>query len=98
MAIIKEHIRFSIHFAFHLKKNAAEATAMICAAYGENAFGHSGITFVPNVPSLPLSDFYPKLGASAPDFRSLLERPTRHWSTTPRLFPSTPERSTCQVT
>jgi len=37
MAITKEHIRFSIHFAFHLKKNAAEATAMICAAYGENA-------------------------------------------------------------
>jgi len=37
MAITKEHIRFSIHFAFHLKKNAAEATAMICAAYRENA-------------------------------------------------------------
>ncbi|KAL6263105.1 hypothetical protein P5V15_005907 [Pogonomyrmex californicus] len=37
MAITKEHIRFSIHFAFHLKKNAAEATAMICAAYEENA-------------------------------------------------------------
>ncbi|KAL6260818.1 hypothetical protein P5V15_008344 [Pogonomyrmex californicus] len=35
--ITKEHIRFSIHFAFHLKKNAAEATAMICAGYGENA-------------------------------------------------------------
>jgi len=33
MAITKEHIRFSIHFSFHLKKNAA----MICAAYGENA-------------------------------------------------------------
>ncbi|KAL6268037.1 hypothetical protein P5V15_001119 [Pogonomyrmex californicus] len=33
----KEHIRFSIHFAFHLKKNGAEAIAMICAAYGENA-------------------------------------------------------------
>jgi len=27
VAITKEHIRFSIHFAFHLKKNAAEATA-----------------------------------------------------------------------
>jgi len=34
MAITKEHIRFSIHFVFHLKKNAAEATAMICATYG----------------------------------------------------------------
>jgi len=41
MAITKEHIRFSIHFAFHLKKNAAEATAMICAAYGENAVSHT---------------------------------------------------------
>ena len=40
MAITKEHIRFSIH-AFHLKKNAAEATAMICAAYGENAVSHA---------------------------------------------------------
>jgi len=36
MTITKEHIRFSIHFAFHLKKNAAEATAIIYA-YGENA-------------------------------------------------------------
>jgi len=27
MAITKEHIRFSIHFTFHLKKNAAKATA-----------------------------------------------------------------------
>ncbi|EGI62716.1 Mariner Mos1 transposase [Acromyrmex echinatior] len=41
MAITKEHIRFSIYFAFHLKKNAAEATAMICAAYGENAVSHA---------------------------------------------------------
>lgn len=41
MAITKEHIRFSIHFAFHLKKNAAEAAEMICAAYGENAVSHS---------------------------------------------------------
>jgi len=41
MAITKEHIRFSIHFAFHLKKNAAEATAIICAAYGENAISHT---------------------------------------------------------
>ncbi|KAL6268357.1 hypothetical protein P5V15_001490 [Pogonomyrmex californicus] len=41
MAITKEHIRFSIHFTFHLKKNAAEATAMICAAYGENAISHT---------------------------------------------------------
>jgi len=41
MAITKEHIRFSIAFAFHLKENAAEATAMICAAYGENAISHT---------------------------------------------------------
>ncbi|KAL6254818.1 hypothetical protein P5V15_014153 [Pogonomyrmex californicus] len=41
MAITKEHIRFSIHFAFHLKKKAAEATAMIYAAYGENAVSHT---------------------------------------------------------
>ncbi|KAL6264185.1 hypothetical protein P5V15_004266 [Pogonomyrmex californicus] len=41
MAITKKHIRFSIHFVFHLKKNAAEATAMICAAYGENAVNHT---------------------------------------------------------
>jgi len=40
MAITKEH-RFSIHFAFHLKKNAAETTAMICAAYGANAISHT---------------------------------------------------------
>jgi len=37
MTTTKEHIRFSIHFAFHLKKNDAEANAMIYAAYGENA-------------------------------------------------------------
>jgi len=41
MAITKEHIRFSIHFAFHPKKNAAEATAIICAAHGENAVSHT---------------------------------------------------------
>jgi len=41
LTITKEHIRFSIHFAFRLKKNAAEATAMICAAYGENAVSHT---------------------------------------------------------
>jgi len=41
MAITKEHIRFFIHFAFHLKKNAAEATAMICGAYGENAVNYT---------------------------------------------------------
>jgi len=41
IAITKENIRFSIHFAFHLKKNAAEAIAMICAAYGENAVSHT---------------------------------------------------------
>ncbi|KAL6267948.1 hypothetical protein P5V15_001016 [Pogonomyrmex californicus] len=46
MAITKEHIRFSIHFAFHLKKNAAEATAMICAAYGENAAIKSGFFMI----------------------------------------------------
>jgi len=41
MAITKEHIRFSIHFVFHLKKNAAHPTAMIYAAYGENAVSHT---------------------------------------------------------
>jgi len=41
MAIIKEHIRFSIHLVFHLKKNAAEAIAMICATYGENGVNHA---------------------------------------------------------
>jgi len=41
IAITKEHIRFSIYFAFHLKKNAAEATTMISAAYGENAVNHT---------------------------------------------------------
>jgi len=41
MAITKEHIRFSIDIAFHLKKNATEATAMICAAYGENALSYT---------------------------------------------------------
>jgi len=41
MAITKEHIRFSIHFAFYLKKKAAEAIAMICAAYGKNAVSHT---------------------------------------------------------
>jgi len=41
MAISKEHIRFSIHFAFPLKKNTAEASAMICAAYEENAVSHT---------------------------------------------------------
>jgi len=40
MAIIKEHILFSIHFAFHLKKNAAEAIGMVCVAYGENAVSY----------------------------------------------------------
>jgi len=39
MARTKEHNRFFIHF--HLKKNAAEATAMICAAYGGNAINHA---------------------------------------------------------
>jgi len=29
MTITKEYIRFSIYFAFHLKKNATEATAML---------------------------------------------------------------------
>jgi len=39
MTTTKEHIRFSI--AFHLKKNATEAVAIICAAYGENAVSHT---------------------------------------------------------
>jgi len=30
-----------IPFAFHLKKNTVEATAMICAAYEENAVSHT---------------------------------------------------------
>jgi len=41
MVITKEHLQFCIHFALHLKKNAAEATAMIRAAYGENAVSHT---------------------------------------------------------
>jgi len=41
MVITKEHIRFSTHFAFHLKNNAAEAIAMICAAYGDNAVSYT---------------------------------------------------------
>jgi len=41
MAITKEYIRFSLHFAFHLKKNAAAATVMICAAYEENVVSHT---------------------------------------------------------
>jgi len=41
MAITKEPIRFSIHLAFHLKKNAAETTAMICAVFGENAVSYT---------------------------------------------------------
>lgn len=40
MAITKEHIRYSIHLAFHLKKNAAEAAEMICTAYGDDAVSH----------------------------------------------------------
>jgi len=31
----------AIHFAFYLKNNAAEAIAMICDAYGENAISHT---------------------------------------------------------
>jgi len=41
MPLTKEHIRLSIHFVFHLKKNSAEATAMICAAYRENSISHT---------------------------------------------------------
>jgi len=41
MAITKERIRFSIHFAFHLKENAAGATVMICVAHGENAVSYT---------------------------------------------------------
>jgi len=48
MAITKEHIRFSIHFAFHLKKNGAEATAMICATYRENAVSHTAKDAIKN--------------------------------------------------
>jgi len=33
-------IRFSIHLAFHLKKNAAETIAMICAVFGKNAVSY----------------------------------------------------------
>jgi len=43
MVITKEHIRLSIHFAllyFHLKKNAAEDTVMICATYAENTVSY----------------------------------------------------------
>jgi len=41
MAITKEHTSSSIHFVFHLKKNAVEATAMMCATYRENAVSHT---------------------------------------------------------
>jgi len=41
MAISKEHIRSSIHSEIHLKKNVAEAIAMICVAYGENVVNHT---------------------------------------------------------
>ena len=41
MVISKEHIRHAIHFAFHLKTNAAIVTEMICASYGENAVSHA---------------------------------------------------------
>jgi len=39
--ITKEYIRFSNHFAFHLKKNTAEVIAMICAVYGENVVSYT---------------------------------------------------------
>jgi len=41
MPITKEYIRFSIHFAFYLKQNAAKITGMVCAAYEENAVTHT---------------------------------------------------------
>jgi len=41
MAITEEHIRFSIHFPLCFKKNATEDTAMICAAYVENAASYT---------------------------------------------------------
>jgi len=41
MVRTKEHIRFSIHFAFHLKKYTTETTAMICVAYGENVVSYT---------------------------------------------------------
>ncbi|KYQ51098.1 hypothetical protein ALC60_09804 [Trachymyrmex zeteki] len=53
MAITKEHIQFFVHFAFHLKKNAAEATAMICAAYGENAVSHATSFYRQGIRKLP---------------------------------------------
>jgi len=38
---IKVHFRFSIHFAFRLKKNAAQSTALIYAMHGENAVNYT---------------------------------------------------------
>ena len=36
----KEHLRRCILFVFQLKKNAAEATEMICSALEESAVTH----------------------------------------------------------
>lgn len=41
MAIIKEHIRYHIHLAFHFKKNIAEVAEMTCTAYGDNAVSYA---------------------------------------------------------
>ena len=40
MASDKEHLRTCVLFAFQLKKNAAEATEIICSALGEGAVTH----------------------------------------------------------
>ena len=40
----KEHLRYYLLFAFQLKKSAAEAQDMICAAFGEDAVSYSTCT------------------------------------------------------
>lgn len=40
ITIIEKHIRQTMEVAFHLKKKAAKATEMICAAYEENAVSY----------------------------------------------------------
>lgn len=41
MIITKEHIRYSIHLAFHLQKNAAKVVEMINTAYNDNVVSHA---------------------------------------------------------
>ena len=64
MAISKKYIRYAVHLAFHVQKNAAEAAEMICAAYGENAVSHATCkSWVdPDQPStsMPKSNIYAK--------------------------------------